>query len=76
MIRFVIKIGNQYYSGVRRGPEYTLDINDAETFEEYEDIENLLNSDVCKWIGEDIKEKMQNLGVPLVIETIIPLGFL
>lgn len=73
MEHYIFRIGKWYYEGVRCGVNFTTDINEAETFSEITDIEFLLQSESYGWIRDEMKEKIEQVGEPIVIETIIKL---
>ena len=71
MISHVLNIGGWYFYNTRGLPDFTKDIEEAETFDTHEDIEDFLTSVNHEYEREKIDEKMEAMQAPIVIESII-----
>ncbi len=68
---YIFRVGKWYYAGSRNGVQWSTDINEADIFNDKQDLLNELNSEVYEWISVEVKEKMEQVGEPIIIENII-----
>ena len=68
---FVFRVGKWYYESCNCGVQWTTNINEAESFDEIMNIEDLINSEVYAYVKDDITTKIDEVGEPVMIETVI-----
>lgn len=70
-LMYIFRIGKWYYERLDCGVSFTTDINEANKFYSVDDLVKFIGNNHLDWVADEIQEKKEAVGEPIILETIV-----